>query len=197
MRKRTRPVKPQAPKLPKGEAEQVRIRREIGHDFALRDDAFGRKRLAAGTLEAARVYEVSNDGYAATGGIVRVRAIDALVGITSLSRQQREAGLRYREDFRCSQQADVKPMRWTERVDGGRDGGGIADSVLDAGRAYAAATRALGHWEVAAVVRQVCCADGSLKRLSEQTGEGRNVVTKLLKVGLDLLAVHYGMMMRR
>ncbi|AZV20936.1 hypothetical protein EN904_32235 [Mesorhizobium sp. M7A.F.Ca.CA.001.07.2.1] len=197
MSKRTRPVKPQAPKLPKGEAEQVRIRREIGHDFALRDDAFGRKRLAAGTLEAARVYEVSNDGYAATGGIVRVRAIDALIGITSLSRQQREAGLRYREDFRCSQQADVKPMRWTERVDGGRDGGGIADSVLDAGRAYAAATRALGHWEVAAVVRQVCCADGSLKRLSEQTGEGRNVVTKLLKVGLDLLAVHYGMMMRR
>ncbi|RWP85426.1 MAG: hypothetical protein EOR12_25535 [Mesorhizobium sp.] len=197
MSKRTRPVKPQAPKLPKGEAEQVRIRREIGHDFALRDDAFGRKRLAAGTLEAARVYEVSNDGYAATGGIVRVRAIDALIGITSLSRQQREAGLRYREDFRCSQQADVKPMRWTERVDGGRDGGGIADSVLDAGRAYAAATRALGHWEVAPVVRQVCCADGSLKRLSEQTGEGRNVVTKLLKVGLDLLAVHYGMMMRR
>ncbi|RUX72321.1 hypothetical protein EN925_18055 [Mesorhizobium sp. M7A.F.Ca.US.006.04.2.1] len=197
MSKKTRPAKPQAPKLPKGEAEQVRIRREIGHDFALRDDAFGRKRLAAGTLEAARVYEVSNDGYAATGGIVRLRAIDALVGITSLSRQQREAGLRYREDFRCSQQADVKPMRWTERIDGGREGGGIADSVLDAGRAYAAATRALGHWEVAAVVRQVCCADGSLKRLSEQTGEGRNVVTKLLKVGLDLLAVHYGMMMRR
>jgi hypothetical protein len=197
MSKKTRSAKPPAPKLPKGEAEQVRIRREIGHDFALRDDAFGRKRLAAGTLEAARVYEVSNDGYAATGGIVRVRAIDALVGITSLSRQQREAGLRYREDFRCSQQADVKPMRWTERVDGSSEGGGIADSVLDAGRAYAAATRALGHWEVAAVVRQVCCADGSLKRLSEQTGEGRNVVTKLLKVGLDLLAVHYGMMMMR
>ncbi|MER9606778.1 DUF6456 domain-containing protein [Mesorhizobium sp. M0243] len=197
MSKKTIPAKPQAPKLPKGEAEQVRIRRQIGHDFALRDDAFGRKRLAAGTLEAARVYEVSNDGHAAAGGIVRVRAIDALIGITSLSRQQREAGLRYREDFRCSQQADVKPMRWTERVDGGREGGGIADSVLDAGRAYAAATRALGHWEVAAVVRQVCCADGSLKRLSEQTGEGRNVVTKLLKVGLDLLAVHYGMMMRR
>ncbi|MES0195862.1 DUF6456 domain-containing protein [Mesorhizobium sp. M0011] len=186
MSKKTIPAKPQAPKLPKGEAEQVRIRRQIGHDFALRDDAFGRKRLAAGTLEAARVYEVSNDGHAAAGGIVRVRAIDALIGITSLSRQQREAGLRYREDFRCSQQADVKPMRWTERVDGGREGGGIADSVLDAGRAYAAATRALGHWEVAAVVRQVCCADGSLKRLSEQTGEGRNVVTKLLKVGLDL-----------
>ncbi|WP_413771404.1 hypothetical protein [Mesorhizobium sp. PAMC28654] len=40
-----KPTKPQAPKLPKGEAEQVRIRKEIGHDFALRDDAHGRKRL--------------------------------------------------------------------------------------------------------------------------------------------------------
>ncbi|MFB9979987.1 DUF6456 domain-containing protein [Mesorhizobium kowhaii] len=197
MSKKTRPAKPQAPKLPKGEAEQVRIRREIGHDFAMKDDEFGRKRLAAGTLEAARVYEVSNDGYTATGGIVRVRTIDPLLGITSLSRQQREAGLRYREDFRCSQQASVKPMRWTERVDGGRHGGGIADSVLDTGRAHAAATRALCHWEVAAVVQKVCCAGGSIKSLAEQTGEGRDVVTKLLKVGLDLLAVHYGMMVGR
>ena len=104
-----RKAKPaQAPKLPKGEAEQVRIRREVGHDFALKDDDFGRKRLAAGTLEASRVYEVSNDGYTATGGIVRVRAIDALMGITSLSRQQREAGLRYREDFRACRQAECK-----------------------------------------------------------------------------------------
>ena len=175
----------------------MRIRREIGHDFALKDDAFGRKRLAAGTQEASRVYEVSNDGYTATGGIVRVRTIDPLIGITSLSRQQREAGLRYREDFRACQQASVKPMRWTERVDGGRHGGGIADSVLDAGRAHAAATRALGHWEVAAVVQKVCCADGSIKSLAKETGEDRDVVAKLLKVGLDLLAVHYGMMMGR
>ena len=197
MSKKTRPAKPQTPKLPKGEAEQVRIRREIGHDFALKDDEFGRTRLAAGTLEASRVYEVSNDGYTATGGIVRVRTIDPLLGISSLTRQQREAGLRYREDFRCSQQASVKPMHWSERVDGGRHGGGIADSVLDAGRAHAAATRALCHWEVAAVVQKVCCAGGSIKSLAEQTGEGRDVVTKLLKVGLDVLAVHYGIMMER
>jgi hypothetical protein len=197
MSKRTRPVKPQAPKLPKGEAEQVRIRREIGHDFALRDDAFGRKRLAAGTLEAARVYEVSNDGYAATGGIVRVRAIDALIGITSLSRQQREAGIRYREDFRTSAQDGVKPMTWSERVDGGRIGGGIADRILSAGRAYADATRALGHWEVSEVVQKICCTGESVKSLADRNGEPRDVVTKLLKVGLDMLAVHYGMMMMR
>ena len=83
MAKKTRPAKPQAPKLPKGEAEQVRIRREIGHDFALKDDAFGRKRLSAGTREASRVYEVSNDGFTSTGGIVRVRNVDPLIGITS------------------------------------------------------------------------------------------------------------------
>ena len=120
MPKKAKAAKPQAPKLPKGEAEQVRIRRELGHDFALSEDAFGRKRLATGTAEARRVYEVSNDGYTSTGGIVRVRNVDPLLGITSLSRQQREAGQRYREDFQCSQQASVKPMRWSERVDGGR-----------------------------------------------------------------------------
>jgi len=36
-----------------------------------------------------------------------------------------------------------------------------------------------------------------VKAVSERTGDGRDVVVKLLKVGLDLLAVHYGMMGRR
>jgi hypothetical protein len=45
------------------------------------------------------------------------------------------------------------------------------------------------------MVGKVCCAGGSTKSLAEQTGEGRDVMAKLLKVGLDLLAVHYGMMM--
>jgi hypothetical protein len=49
----------------------VRIRKEIGHDFALKDDRFGRKRLAAGA--GASASEVSNDGHTSTGGIVRVR----------------------------------------------------------------------------------------------------------------------------
>ena len=53
----------------------------------------------------------------------------------------------------------------------------------------------IGKW--AAVVQKVCCAGESVKGVAEQTGEGRDVVTKLLKVGLDLLAVHYGMMVGR
>jgi hypothetical protein len=188
-------ARPRPPKLPKGEAEQVRIRKEIGHDFALKDDAFGRKRLAAGTLEARRIYEVSNDGL--PGGIVRVRNVDPLAGITSLSRQQREAGMRYREDFRVSAQDGVKPMALTERVDGGRPDGGVSDRILSAGRAYADATRALAHWEVSGVVQKVCCHGETVKSLAEQTGETRGIVTKLLKVGLDMLAVHYGMMLMR
>ncbi|TIO10686.1 DUF6456 domain-containing protein [Mesorhizobium sp.] len=198
MSKKTAKAKaPKPPRLLKGEVEQVRIRKEVGHDFALKDDAFGRKRLAAGTLEARRIYEVSNDGHTSTGGIVRVRNVDPLTGITSLSRQQREAGMRYREDFRVSAQDGVKPMALTERVDGGRIGGGIADRILSAGRAYADATRALAHWEVSGVVQKVCCQGETVKSLAEQTGEARDVVTKLLKVGLDMLAVHYGMMLMR
>jgi len=46
-------------------------------------------------------------------------------------------------------------------------------------------------------VQKVCYARETVNGVREQTGERRNVVTKLLKVRLDLLAVHYGMMMRR
>jgi len=188
--------KPQPPKLPKGEAEQVRIRREVGHDFALKEDAFGRQRLTAGTAEARRLYEVSNGGYTSTGGIVRLRNVDPLVGITSLSRQQREAGGRFRDDFERAHRDGLQPQSWNERVDGSRVNG-IPDRVLNAGRAHAHAAAALAHWEVADVVRKVCLEGQSVKAIAERTGDGRDVVVKLLKVGLDLLAVHYGMMGRR
>jgi len=188
--------KTQPPKLPKGETEQVRIRREVGHDFALKPDAFGRQRLTAGTAEARRVYEVSNGGYTSTGGIVRLRNVDPLVGITSLSRQQREAGQRFRDDFERAHREGLQPQSWNERVDGSR-GNGIPDRVLTAGRAHAHAAAALAHWEVADVVRKVCLEGQSVKAIAERAGDGRDVVVKLLKVGLDLLAVHYGMMGRR
>ena len=189
--------KPQPPKLPKGEAEQVRIRRELGHDFALKPDAFGRQRLANGTAEARRVYEVSNGGYTSTGGVVRPRNVDPLVGITSLSRQQREAGQRFRDDFERCQREGLQPQSWSERVDSGRVGGGIPDRLLSAGREHAHAAAALAHWEVAEVVRKTCLEGQSVKAIAERTGEGRDVVVKLLKIGLDLLAVHFGMMGRK
>jgi len=189
--------KPQPPKLPKGEAEQVRIRREIGHDFALKPDAFGRQRLTPGTAEARRVYEVSNGGFTAAGGAVRLRNVDPLKGITSLTRQQREAGERFRDDFERAARQGLQPQSWSERIDGGRVGGGVPDRVLSAGRAYAHAAAVLAHWDVADVVRKICLEGQSVKAIAERSGEGRDVVVKLLKVGLDLLAVHYGMMMGR
>ncbi|MBZ9816452.1 DUF6456 domain-containing protein [Mesorhizobium sp. CA7] len=189
--------KPQPPKLPKGEAEQVRIRREVGHDFALKTDAFGRQRLTPGTAEARRVYEVSNGGYTSTAGVVRLRNVDPLTGITSLSRQQREAGGRFRDDFERSQREGLQPQSWSERVDSGRIGGGVPDRVLSAGRAYAHAAAALAHWDVAEVVRKICLEGQSVKAIAERSGDGRDVVVKLLKVGLDLLGVHYGMMGRK
>ncbi|MGX5800654.1 DUF6456 domain-containing protein [Bradyrhizobium sp. Arg314] len=189
--------KPQPPKLPKGEAEQVRIRREVGHDFALKADAFGRQRLTAGTAEARRVYEVSNGGYTSTGGVVRLRNVDPLTGITSLTRQQREAGQRFRDDFERAERQGLQPQSWSERVDASRMGGGVPDLVLSAGRTHAHAATALAHWEVAEVVRKICLEGQSVKALAEHSGDGRDVVVKLLKVGLDLLAVHYGMMGRK
>ncbi|MBN9253423.1 MULTISPECIES: DUF6456 domain-containing protein [unclassified Mesorhizobium] len=187
--------KPQPPKLPKGEAEQVRIRREIGHDFALREDGFGRQRLTAGTAEARRVYDVSNGGYTSTGGVVRLRNVDPLTGITSLTRQQREAGQRFRDDFERASRQGLQPQSWSERVDTGPARSG--DPTISAGRAHAHATAALAHWEVAAIVRGVCLEGQSVKALAERTGEGRDVVVKMLKIGLDLLAVHYGMLGRK
>ena len=187
--------KPQPPKLPKGEAEQVRIRREIGHDFALREDGFGRQRLAAGTAEARRVYDVSNGGYTSTGGVVRLRNVDPLTGIPSLPRQQREAGQRFRDDFERASRQGLQPQSWSERVDTGPARSG--DPTISAGRAHAHAAAALAHWEVAAIVRGVCLEGQSVKALAERTGEGRDVVVKMLKIGLDLLAVHYGMMGRK
>ena len=187
--------KPQPPKLPKGEAEQVRIRREIGHDFALREDGFGRQRLTAGTAEARRVYDVSNGGYTSTGGVVRLRNVDPLTGITSLTRQQREAGQRFRDDFERASRQGLQPQSWSERVDTGPARSG--DPAISAGRAHAHAAAALAHWEVAAIVRGVCLEGQSVKALAERTGEGRDVVVKMLKIGLDLLAVHYGMMGRK
>ncbi len=128
---------------------------------------------------------------------MRVRNVDPLVGITSLTRQQREAGQRFRDDFERASRDGLRPMPWEERVDSSRIGGGIPDRVLNAGRAHSGARAALAHWEVADAVRSICLEGQSVKAHAERTGEGRDVVVKLLKVGLDLLAVHYGMMGRR
>lgn len=65
----------------------------LGHDFALKQDGHSRTRLIAGSVDARRVDEVSNDGYISTGGIVQVRKVDPLKGILSLTDRQRGAAV--------------------------------------------------------------------------------------------------------
>src|SRR3546814_19569807 len=67
---------------------QVRIRRRLGHDFALRIDEHGRQRLTGGTMESQRRYDLSS------GGIVRVRNVDPLAGLYSLTSPQRRSEVR-------------------------------------------------------------------------------------------------------
>jgi hypothetical protein len=127
----TKAAKQKVPKMAKGEVEQVRIRRDLGHDFALKQDEHGRTHLIAGSVDARRVYEVSNDGHISTGGIVRVRKVDPLKGILSLTDRQRGAGLRYREDFEFAAREGLKTGAYQERVDGGRMSATISARLLD------------------------------------------------------------------
>ncbi len=170
-----------------GEAEktQVRARKAVGHEFALTRDAHGRQRLVAGTAESKRRYEMGSGGKA-----VRVRNTDPLLAIPSLTPEQRRAGQAFRDDFEASI-VGIPGVLLEERVDGGRVGGGLPAALLGRGPAFQAASRAIGHAEIAAVVAGVCIAGHSVNALSGQTGNTREVVVKLLKIGLDNLAAHY------
>jgi len=172
---------------PVGEMEktQVRARKVVGHDFALRRDAHGRERLVAGTAESQRRYDLASGGKA-----VRVRSTDPLGAISSLTPAQRRAGQSFRDDFEASIPG-IRGAFLEERVDGGRTGGGLPAALLGRAQAFEAARRAIGHAELTAVVAGVCLAGHSIKALAAGAGDSRDVVVKLLKIGLDNLASHY------
>lgn len=188
MSKKTKNATPKriVPKVPKDEKEQVRARKAAGLDHVLTLDEHGRERLVAGTAEAERTLEKS------PSGVVRVRTVDPLVGISSLTWQQRDAGKRYREQFDLMSSFGAKGIAYQVRVDGGALGGGIPTKAIDAGRAFDKATKAIGHWDLAAVVRAVCCSGSSISEVAKDVYEKRDVVVRLLKIGLDNLAVEYG-----
>ncbi len=178
--------KQRAPKMPAGEAEQVRIRRSLGHDFALKDDAHGRTRLIAGTVEASRTYERS------TGGIVRVRRADPLKGVSSLTDAQRRAGERYRETYELCASYGASAIPLQVKVDGGRAGSGVPEAISIAHGELSDANEAIGHHEIVTVVTGMCVVGLTASDIALRTGDVRHAVTKLLKIGLDNLAVHYG-----
>lgn len=188
----TKPKSQKIKPVPRGEAEQVRIRRELGHDFALKQDTFGRQRLTAGTAEARRVYEVSNDGYTSTGGIVRLRNVDPLTGITSLTHKQREAGARYRDDFDLAAREGLKAMGMQERVGGGSASASVPARLLDNHAAMAAARRALVYPEITSVLDLVCGLGMSLRDVAASQKVERAIPAQLLRMGLERLVAHYG-----
>lgn len=185
------------PKITRAEKEQVHARRELGHDFGIRVDEFGRQRLVAGTMKSKRMIDISNGGFVALGGIARVRNVDPLKGIASLTVKQREAGAKYREAFEYCAREGMKTGAMQERVDGGSMSGMVPARLMDARTALARADAAMGHWEIVGTIQDVCGRALSVRAIAEREGDRRKSIITLLKVGLDMLAVHYGMMPRQ
>jgi hypothetical protein len=180
--------KPKPPKLPKGEAEQISIRRRLGHEHGLKIDVFGRTRLYTGTAESLRQYEEG-----ARSGIVRVRNIDPLIGISSLSDQQRKAGEKYRKDYEFCATEGLKTPGLQVRVDGGKLGGlGVADVLLAAHRRLSAARSKVGYREIIDILDSIVGQGVTLRSLEAQTGNPRVVIVNLLKMGLERLTSFYG-----
>lgn len=192
MTKAAKKTKPTAPKMRKGEAEQVKIRRDLGHDFAVRTDDHGRDRLIPGTAEARRIYHVSNGGYISTGGIARIRNVDPLKGISSLTYKQREAGTRYRADFELATREGLTTMGMGERVDGGRSGSSVPAKLIDNHAVMAKARQALVYPEILAVIDAVCGLGMSIKDVARRENVVRDIPAQLLRMGLERLVFHYG-----
>lgn len=181
--------KPRPAKLSEAEKAQVRARKAAGHDFALKRDGFGRDRLVEGTAEARRELELT------TAGFVRVSTVDPLKDSrNSLTAQQRAAGEQYRSDFDDMLAAQkMQTGSWVnEPVDGGSIHHGIAIALLSAIEAHQRAVRAMGHPDIVEVVNAVCGASFAISEHARRKRESREAVVALLKIGLDLLAEHYG-----
>lgn len=183
---KTMPAKKLRPqKVPEAEKVQVRARMVIGHDFALTTDEHGRTRLASGTVEAKRLYDLTSAGY------VRLRQVDPLKGISSLSDGQRAAGMKYRETAELCIAASSSVGQFQERVDGGGLPKGTAEVVAIALDSMDRARGSIGHHEIVGVVDAICIHGQSIRELSTRTRDPREALIWLLKIGLDNLAYHY------
>lgn len=184
--KKSKMAHSEKPVVPMQEKLQVRARRIVGHDFALAIDEHGRIRQYAATAEAARRYDISN------GGIVRVRNVDPLKGISSLTKAHRMAGETFRETYEFCAREGMKTGAMQERVDGGRMGsGGPSEAMSIAQGSLKAAQAAIGHHEIVGVVVSVCGHGMSLREIAAKTGDPRASLLTLLRIGLDNLAMHY------
>ncbi|MBN9079652.1 MAG: hypothetical protein BGN87_18375 [Rhizobiales bacterium 65-79] len=185
MSKSTKSRKPEKPKISKDEKEQVRARRAAGHHEALQFDEYGRQRLIHGTAESVRKYDLSKTG------IVRVRNVDPLKGISSLTHKQREAGERYRADFELAAREGLKGASTDVRVDGGSIVQTVSARLIDNHAELAIARDALVYPEIVSVLNAVCGLGMSIKELATREHVVRDIPVQLLRMGLERLVVHY------
>ncbi len=177
---RRKAPKVQKQRIPALEKEQVRIRRKLGHTFALELDDHGRERTYRGTAEARRQYDESNTG------IVRLRLYDPLAELR-LSDNQRKAGAHYRACYEAIMQSGTKSVTFSEHVDGGALYKDIPAQVLDAWGTLRR-VRAKLHPSIVMVMDHVCGLRMSLREASHATGINQHALKALLIIGLDVLA---------
>lgn len=177
--------KNELPVITAAEKEQASLRRKLGHGFAVREDEHGRERLVAGTAEAQRTLTRSK------AGIFRLKTFDPLVSFPDLSPRQRNAGLRYRDAYDVCSNAGIKPASMDVKVDGGRGGSGLSAAVIDAMTEVRECHQKTGHHEIAMVVREVCGERRSIREIAAMTRDPHPALVKLLKIGLDKVAIFY------
>lgn len=172
--------------VPANEKVQVRARRAIGHDFALKLDSNGRERLRGGTAESVREYEIRDSGS------VAVRSFDPVSTLVHLSDEQKAAALKYRDLWDVASSGGIKTASWDMRVDGHGASRERPQRITDALAAIADADKALGYGEIQRVVRALCAGGMTISQLSEKERNPRAVISKLFGMGLQQLAVHFG-----
>ena len=168
------------------EKARIRALKLLGHDFALGKDEHGRDRVVR-TATAGRNYDIGN-----MTAVVRVRNVDPLQGMSALTWQQRQAGKNYREDYEICAREGVKTGSWEIRVDGGGGDRDKPERITDAHANLMSANEELGYGEIRRTVASIVGEGVSIKALSEQDRNPRHVIAKLLSMGLEKLAVHYG-----
>lgn len=176
------------PPIPDDEKQQLRARKLVGHEFAIGKDEHGRDRLATADR---RQFDIGS-----MKSVVRVRNVDPLAGMSSLSWQQRKAGGQFREDYETIASEGVKTGSWEIRVDGGGGERDQPERVAAAHDRMAKALLSLRYGEIRRTVICICGEGMSVKSLAEQDRNPRDVVAYLLGMGLDRLAVDYGIVTR-
>ncbi len=180
-------AKPKAKKEPvlNDEKNRMRALKLVGHEFAIGKDEHKRDRVVK-TATANRDYDIGNDR-----SVVRVRNVDPLKGMSSLTVKQRAAGKRYREDYEIVAREGVKTGSWEIRVDGGGGERDRPERITDAHTSLNAADFALQYNEIRRIIVMVVGEGMSVKALSELDRNPREVISRLLTMGLERLVKHY------